>query len=62
MSCEDIKGDDAVCAGRVNVDQPVADIRVGKDTLGDKQPEQVIYQKGVGIDQAATSPGGNVLI
>jgi len=47
---------------RVNVDQPVADIGVSKDTSGDKQPEQVIYQERVGINQAAASSGGNILI
>jgi hypothetical protein len=59
---QDIKRNDIVCAGGVNVDQPVANIGIGKDSSGDKQAEQVIYQEGVGVDQAATSSGGNILI
>jgi hypothetical protein len=47
---------------RVNVDQAVADIGVSKDTSGNQQPEQVIYQEGLGVNQAATPAGGNVLI
>jgi hypothetical protein len=59
---QDIERNDIVCAGGVNVDQPVADIGIGKDTSGDKQAEQVIYQEGVGVDQAATSSGADILI
>jgi len=36
---QDVKRDDIVCAGGVDVDQPVADIGVSEDASGDKQPE-----------------------
>jgi len=45
---QDVEGDDIVGAGQINVDQPVADVGIGKDTLGGKQPKQIIHQKGVG--------------
>ena len=59
---QDVEGDDVVCAGRIDVDQPVADIGVIKDTSGNEQPEQVVGKEGVGVDQAATSSGGDVLV
>jgi len=59
---QDVKGDDIVCASWVNVDQPVADIGVSRGFLGNGQPEQVIYQEGMGINQTATSSSNNILI
>jgi hypothetical protein len=47
---------------RVNVDQPVADIGISKNTSGDKQPQQVIHQERVGVNQATTTASGNILI
>ena len=62
LSRQDVEGNDVVCASWVNVDQSVAVIEVIQDPSGDQQPEQVIYQEGMGVDQAAASPGGNILI
>jgi len=62
LGCQGVEGDDIVRAGGVNVDQPVADVGVGKDTSGDQQSEQIIYQEGVRVDQAATPSGGDILI
>jgi hypothetical protein len=62
LSGHDVAGDNIICAGRINLDQAVADVGVGEETLGDQQPYQVIDQEGLGIDQAATAASGDVLI
>jgi hypothetical protein len=30
--------------------------------LGDQQPQEVVHEKGVGIDEATASPRGDILI
>jgi hypothetical protein len=62
LGCQDVERDNVVRASRINVDQPVADIGIIKDPSGDQQSQQVTYQEGVGVDQAAASSRGDVLI
>jgi hypothetical protein len=62
LSGQGVEGDDVVGAGGVNVDQPLADVRVDKDSSGYKQPEQVIHQEGVRVDQTTATASGDVLI
>jgi hypothetical protein len=47
--------------GLWRVGQSVADIEIIKDTSGDRQLKLVIYQEGMGLNQATTTSGGNVL-
>jgi hypothetical protein len=60
--CQDVEGDNLVRAGGVNVDQPSADVWNIEDVLAYKQSQQVIYQEGMGIDQAATISSSDILI
>jgi hypothetical protein len=62
LSGQDVERDNVVRAGRIDVDQPMANTGVIKDTSGYKQPEQIIRQERMRVDQATASSGGDVLI
>jgi hypothetical protein len=58
---QNVERNDIVRARGVNVDQLVADMRISENVLGDEQPEQIICQLGVWVDQAATMSGVEAL-
>jgi len=62
LSCQDVEGDDVICAGGVNVDQPIADVGISKDIAGDEKTEQVIREERVRVNQAAAPSSSNVLV